>query len=176
MLAGASSGTLAAPSPPSGWLKPRPSAPALLLTRSDGQPQPLPAALQGKVTAVQLMFTGCSSTCPIQGALFALLAPHLPAKQMQLLSISIDALGDTPASLKAWQARFGVHPLWNAALPGVRDVDRLADFLRGTPGRSGTHTSQVFVFDAHGQLAYRTGDAPDPREVAALMARVALQT
>lgn len=41
------------------------------LTLNDGRRSRLPAVLAGRATALQLMFTGCTATCPIQGALFA---------------------------------------------------------------------------------------------------------
>ena len=164
---------VAAAEPPTGWVKPPLPAPALRITGADGRKRALPALLAGKVTAVQLMFTGCSATCPIQGALFAAVAGRLRSTDVQLLSISIDVLGDTPPMLAAWQAQFGRHPAWNAALPEVADVDRLADFMKGVTGRPGTHTAQVFVFDRAARLCYRTGDSPAIAEVEALLARVA---
>ena len=165
---------LAAAAPrPTGWVMPRLPAPPIGITGADGRTTALAAALDGKITAVQLMFTGCSSTCPIQGALFAALAGRLRSTGVQLLSISIDALGDSPPSLAAWQARFGRHPAWGAAVPGVADVDRLADFMKGSPAKSGTHTAQVFLFDRRSQLCYRTADAPGVGEIEALLAQLA---
>lgn len=169
----ASAPARAVTAPPTGWVLPRLPAPAIGVTGADGQAQALPALLSAKITAVQLMFTGCSSTCPIQGALFAALAGRLRDADVQLLSISIDALGDNPQALAHWQARFGLHPAWRAALPNVMQVDRLADFLKGVSGKPGTHTAQVFVFDRKAQLCYRTGDAPPVAELEALLAHVA---
>lgn len=157
---------------PTGWLQPRLKVPALQVIDSEGRKTSLDAAVSGKVTAVQLVFTGCSSTCPIQGALFAAIAARRRSADVQLLSISIDALGDTPAALSSWQARFGKHPAWRAAVADVRDVDRIGDFMKGVAGKSGTHTAQVFVFDPQGRLAYRTGDSPGINEVEALVARL----
>jgi protein SCO1 len=166
---------LAAAQPPTGWVLPRLPAPALLVTSAEGQRLALPDALAGKVSAVQLMFTGCSSTCPIQGALFAALAERRRSGDAQFLSLSIDALGDSPATLSAWQSRFGRSAAWRAAVPKPVDVDRLAEFMKGASGRQGTHTAQVFVFDAQAKLCYRTGDNPAIGEVEALLAQVARQ-
>jgi protein SCO1 len=162
-----------ADSPPTGWVQPRQPAPAFRITRTDGHRVPLARATTGKVTAVQLMFTGCSATCPVQGALFAALAGRLRRNDVQLLSISIDALGDTPATLSAWQGRFGLHPAWSAAVAEVSEVDQLTGFMKGAPARPGTHTAQVFVFDRTARLCFRTGDSPALSEVEALLARVA---
>ena len=88
----------AAPShEPFGPLRPPLPAPRLLLTADDGKRVELTERLRGRVTALQLMFTGCSATCPIQGALFAEVQRLLKgtAAHLRLLSISIDPLGDT---------------------------------------------------------------------------------
>jgi protein SCO1/2 len=161
---------------PSGWAEPRREPPALALHCEDGRIRALPDCLRGAVTAVQLMFTGCNGSCPVQGALFAQIASRLPAQGFQLLSLSVDALGDSPPTLAHWQARFGAPTrAWRAAVPAVADVDRLAAFLRGLPPgmANGAHTAQVFVFDAQGRLAHRSGDNPEAAWVEALMVHVA---
>jgi len=161
--------------PPAGWVHPRRPAPMFGVVGADGRRQPLPAMLGGKVTAVQLMFTGCKATCPTQGALFGALASRLRSDDIRLLSISIDSLGDTPATLSDWQAQFGRHPAWAAAVAAVEEVGRLTDFLKGIAARPGTHTAQVFVFDRQSQLCYRTGDSPAIGELEALLSHVSRQ-
>ena len=143
---------------PTGWVKPRDLPPPLELTDSQGRRRPLADRLRGQATAVQLVFTGCGTTCPTQGALFSHMAARHQGRRVQWLSISIDALGDDPPRLRAWQARLGAQPAWQAAVPAVADVDRLVAFLRGGPATADAHTTQVFAFDREGRLAYRTGD------------------
>ncbi len=87
----------------------------------------------------------------------------------QLLSISIDVLGDTPDTVAAWQRRLGPHAAWRGAVAHPNDVDRLAAYLKGAASRSGTHTAQVFVFDRQGRLSHRTGDNPGMGELEALI-------
>jgi protein SCO1/2 len=135
----------------------------------------LPKLFQGRVTAVQLMFTTCNSTCPMQGAAFGALAARLRGPGWQLLSLSIDALGDTPQRLIAWQRPFGTHAQWRLGLPAVVDAEHLRDFFQGSAGRAGTHTSQVFLVDAQARLAWRSGDSPELAVVAAAMNVVARQ-
>jgi protein SCO1/2 len=155
---------------PFGPVRPPQPVPKLRLTREDGSAFDLPTQLRGRISAVQLMFTGCSATCPIQGALFAALAPMVAAqREMQLLSLSIDPLGDSPQALAAWRARFGAATNWQAAVPGARDVDRLLDFLRGRAQGVDRHTAQIYLFDRQARLAYRTADMPPARFVADLM-------
>lgn len=162
LVPGASAATAAA-----GSVVPRLAAPSVALQADDGERFVLDSRLRGKATAVQLMFTGCSTTCPPQGALFAAVAGGGLHANAQLLSISIDALGDTPATLARWLALFGRPAGWHAAVPAPKDADTLADWLKGAPGRAGTHTAQVFLFDRAGRLCYRTGDMPPARDIAA---------
>lgn len=159
-----------------GRVDPPRQAPALPMRNHEGAEQGLRALLEGKVSAVQIMFTGCSSICPVQGALFAAVEAALvsPAMQgVQLLSISIDPLGDTPAELRGWRRKFSAGPRWNAAVPADRDLPQLLAWLGGKPPASlDRHTTQVYVVDRAAQLCWRSRDLPSAREVlAALQAR-----
>lgn len=159
---------------------PRP-APALPVRTSTSQDTDLPRLLEGRACAVQLMFTGCSATCPIQGAVFAdtarrLSATGLEERSVRLLSLSIDPLGDSPAALHAWLRQHGATPLWMAAVPRRADGGRrMLDFLRaGRPGPD-PHTGQVHVFDRQGRWVFKSADLPSSREIVGWLERVASQ-
>jgi protein SCO1 len=159
---------------PFGPLRPPLPLPKLALVGDDGKRFELIERLRGRVTALQLMFTGCSATCPIQGALFGAIAPLVAGeREMQLLSLSIDPLGDSVPAVRAWLARFGAHANWQAAVPRVEDVDRLLDFVRGRAAGADRHTAQVYLFDRQARLAYRTADMPPARFVADTMGQLA---
>lgn len=146
-------------------------APGLPLTLHDGRRSQLPALLAGQATALQLMYTGCSATFPIQGAPFGAVQPQLARLQgVQLLSVSIDALGDTPAALARWMQTFGAGPRWRAAVPNVAGVDSLLDFLRGRQAGPDGHTAQVYYFNRRGELVLRSADFPPPEQVVSLLA------
>lgn len=164
----------AAAVPPQGWVVPRLPPPPLALSLATGERRPLARILAGKVTAVQLMFAGCSTSCPPQGMLFAGLAPRLSGPDQQLLSVSVDALGDTPEALAAWMARFGAHAAWQAGVPGPMEVERLSLHLKGVPGGlPASHTAQVFIIDRQARLAWRSADLPSPELILARMAEMA---
>jgi protein SCO1/2 len=160
-----------------GLVTPPQPLPDFGLTLHDGRRTGLAALLRGRVTALQLMFTGCSSVCPLQGAVFAAVQERLAAGDgraasvpLQLLSISIDALGDDARALAAWRQRHGAGPGWLAGVPAMADVDRLVDLLRGRVSTADRHTAQVFVIDRLGRLAYRCAElAPAPDVVQALL-------
>jgi len=74
----------------------------LSLLTHQGAATNLAELLRGRVTALQPMFTGCSATCPIQGALFAqaqhaLLGRWQSPTPVQWLSLSIYPLADGPS-------------------------------------------------------------------------------
>lgn len=158
---------------PFGPLRPPLPSPKLALAGDDGKRFELTDHLRGHTTALQLMFTGCSATCPIQGALFGALAPLLAGRrEMQLLSVSIDPLGDSTQAVRAWLDRFGANANWRGAVPRVEDVDRLLDFVRGRAAGADRHTAQVYLFDRQARLAYRTADMPPAHFVAETMGQL----
>ena len=145
-----------------GVVQPPARPPAAQLTLDDGRASPLHDVLAGRVTALQLIFTRCRATCPIQGALFAR-AVHAfgdrPA-DAQWLSLSIDPAYDDPPALRAWLARFGALPRWRAARPAPQDLPALFDFLNARNGGADNHTAQVYFFDRAGNLVMRSIDFP----------------
>jgi protein SCO1 len=148
-------------------------APALSLTDHHGQTRAMRDALAASVTVVQTMFTGCSTVCPIQGAVFAEVQRRLAAQRtgqpVRLLSISVDALGDSPPTLRAWLQRLQADDRWWAGVPRVADVLPLQMALDG-PGaipRVGVdaHNNQLYVFDAQAKLRWRSSSLPSVDEV-----------
>jgi protein SCO1 len=160
-----------------GRVTPARSASPWLLLDDSGRRRVLRQRLQGRVTAVQLMFTGCNSTCPLQGALFGdaarRLGGRLPAAQ--LLSISVDPLGDDPAALRAWLGRFGRPPGWQAAAPRPDDLWPLVGFLQGRVLGRDNHSTQVYLFDRQARLVFRSAELPPAAHVVALLEDAARQ-
>jgi protein SCO1/2 len=152
------------------------AAPALPLRRHDGATRALATQLRGAVTAVQLMFTGCSTVCPIQGALFADLQAAIAAEHgttPRLLSLSIDPLGDDPVALSAWLRRFGAGAAWSAAAPAPEALEAMLSLFRGAAAAGDRHTGQVYVFDREAKMVWRTSELPPSAEVMAALRRAA---
>lgn len=148
----------------------RPIPPLPVVTASETATD-LATVLRGHVSAVQLMFTGCSATCPIQGALFSQAQRKLGSAltDAQFVSISIDPLADTPAALAAWLRMFDAQPAWLALRPRVEDLDRLFQLLGegGEPRPRGNdpHTGQVYVISRRGELVLRTPSLPPVSQI-----------
>jgi protein SCO1 len=152
-----------------------PPTPALDFKLTDhlGRARGLREMLSGRVTVVQTMFTGCSTVCPIQGAVFAELQRRLTkinSKQaVQLLSLSIDPLGDSPTALKAWLERLQAESNWSAGVPQMADVVPLQRSLDGPASRNKNgadeHSDRLYFFDAQARLRWRSGALPAVAEV-----------
>jgi len=158
---GLTAGKAMAAHDPFGPINPPQPAPALWLIKDDGvQTELLRQHLTGRTTAVQLMFTKCRATCPIQGALFAAVARKIRDVDVQFLSLSIDPAIDKPAALRKWLDGFSPSVAWRAVAPRLQDVDRMFDFFQGRADGADRHSAAVYVLNRKGQLAFRTAGLP----------------
>ena len=158
-----------------GRVEPPQAVPEVELTLDDDKAAKLSALLSGRVTALQLMFTSCQATCPIQGALFAEAAKKLgdKVKGAQLLSISIDPEHDSPAELRGWLDKFGRSPLWRAARPKKEQLQALVEALKSKKPGPDPHTAQAYYFDRKGQLVMRSVDFPAASDIARMLEQLA---
>ncbi len=158
-----------------GRIKPPVPVPTVQLLRYDGKKTNLADLTQAHATAVQLMFTTCTTTCPIQAAIFQrvqTLLPAMSANRIQLLSISVNPDDDNPAALSNWRSRFNAGPQWIAAAPAPGDNHIIQSFFGQARGSYADHSTQVNIIDRQGRLFWRTSDLPASQEIAAILAHV----
>jgi protein SCO1 len=158
-----------------GRVDPPTPVPDVVVVRHDGAIVRLPALVKGRATALELMFTSCTVTCPIEGAIFAraqALMTDQVSRGMQLLSLSVDPQNDTPEALSRWLQRFHARPGWVAAAPRVKDVERVRAL--GGPGStpSDNHSTQVQIVNRDGLLVWRTFELPEAEEIVAILRKV----
>lgn len=156
-----------------GRISPPVALPALPLQLADGSRTDLATLMRGRATALNLMFTGCSTTCPIQGVVFQRVQTLLRnpvARGIQLVSLSINPLEDTPAAMSAWLARFQAGPCWLAARPAPEGMDTVRR-LFGANGTGGLtdHATEVSIVNARAQLVWRTYELPSPQSLAEML-------
>jgi protein SCO1/2 len=140
----------------------------------DGASTGLAGLLRGRATALHLMFTGCSSVCPIQGAIFERVQDLLPDQQthgIQLVSLSIDPLADTPRAMRAWLERFDAREGWIAVAPTPEDRDALLDLFGQGRSAVETHATQVNIIDRRAELVFRTPELPSADAIANILRR-----
>lgn len=158
-----------------GPVKPPLGAPDIEIVTSDGFRGPLRERLLGRATAIQLMFTQCKSICPIEAATFARTQEALAgiaADGIQLLSLSIDPLNDTPEVLQAWLDGLGAGAGWTAAAPVKADLARARAFFDGASDFGEDHSTAMSLMNRAGLLVWRTPELPAPSEVVRLLAHL----
>ena len=141
----------------------------------DGASAGLAGMLRGRVTALHLMFTGCSSVCPIQGAIFERVQDLLPEQQeagIQLMSLSVDPRVATPRALQAWLERFEARAGWIAVAPKPEDLGRLLDLFGQVRNALDTHATQVNIINRRADLVFRTAELPSADAIASILRRV----
>ncbi len=155
-----------------GRINPPVPVPDVRVVLHDGTTTRLPALVRQHATALQVMFTACRTTCPIQGAIFArvqgLIADQV-VRGVQLVSLSVDPRTDTPRALAAWLERFRAGPGWVAAAPEVKDVERIRAFAGRGRSAIDNHSTQVQIVNREGQLVWRTSELPEAEEVATIL-------
>jgi protein SCO1 len=146
----------------SGPVLPPRRMPAMTVVLDNGETVELKSLFAGHWTLAQLIFTGCSTTCPIQGAVFSKTQAELKAANVdaQLLSISIDPLGDDAKSLTNWLDSFDRGPGWRAVIPPYDNLGPLLDILGGRGKGIDVHDARAYLVDPKGDLRFITEELP----------------
>jgi protein SCO1 len=101
------------------------ATPDVLLTDGDARPVRLRELLAtDDPVMMNFVFTTCSAICPVMVKVFADVPVRLgaAAKNLRMISISIDPDNDTPAQLKAYSKQFGAGARWQFLTGRPQDV------------------------------------------------------
>ena len=123
-----------------------------VLTDQDGRRVRLKAdAMADRLVVIDFVYTTCTTTCPVQSALFATLQRRLGervGRDVALITVTVDPVRDTPPRLKELAGRFGAQAGWTfltGSPPAVEEVLRAFDVY--TPNFA-NHPPAVLVGDA----------------------------
>lgn len=131
-------------------------------------------ALQGQAVLMHFVFTTCSTVCPVQVRELAEVHAALPddvRRRVRFVSVSVDPLQDTPASLAAFARRMGADRAgWHFVTGAPAQVHTLLDRLQvmdtratGSRARPEDHRTSLYLYDAAGTLVQRYGGVPVDR-------------
>jgi len=88
--------------------------------------------IKGKIVAIDLIYTSCQYSCPLETARLAQVQKMLGdrvGKDIFFYSITIDPKNDTPAVLKAYAEKFHAGPGWTFLTGKKEDIDFLSKKL-----------------------------------------------
>jgi protein SCO1/2 len=141
------------------------------LQDQDGRELRLRSDLVGRrVSVVNFVYTSCTTVCPVSSATMAQLQQQLGrqlGEQVQLVSITVDPLRDTPARLKAYSAQHGAGPAWRWLTGRKADVDAALKALGAYTPNPEDHPAMVMVGDAEGRRWTRLYGFPSVAELQA---------
>ena len=88
--------------------------------------------IKGKIVAIELIYTTCGYSCPLETARLAQVQKKLGSRvgsDIFFYSISIDPEHDTPDVLRAYMEKFHVGPGWTFLTGKKKDIDFLSQKL-----------------------------------------------
>jgi cytochrome oxidase Cu insertion factor (SCO1/SenC/PrrC family) len=128
--------------------------------------------VKDRVVAINFIFTTCTTICPPLGATFARIQKDLGKRaghEVQMISISVDPVTDTPERLKAWGEKFHAAPGWTFVTGAKPAIDELLRALGAATASPQDHSPTVLIGnDARGEWTRTYGLAP-PRQILQLI-------
>jgi len=152
--------------------------PDVVLVDADARPVRLRELLAtDDPVMVNFIFTTCSTICPVMVKVFSDVPSRLgaDAKDLRMISISIDPENDTPAQLKSYAKNFGEGLRWRfltGRLEDIKNVQRAFDTYRGDKM---SHEPLTLMRHARGKSWVRIDGFANPDELAREYRKVATQ-
>jgi protein SCO1 len=112
--------------------------------------------VKGKTVVINFIFTTCTTICPSLTATLRRVQEGLAARapDVQLISISVDPITDTPERLRDFATRFHAGPGWTFVTGDKADIDSLLGALGAAAVNASDHTPTILV--SNDVTGYRT--------------------
>lgn len=121
-----------------------------------------------RIVVVDFIYTTCTTVCPVISAIFSQVQDALGeqlGKEVILVSISVDAIRDTPRRLKAYSANHKAKPGWVWLTGKKRRMDKLLDGLGAYTTNFEDHPAMVLVGDGRTGEWSRFFGFPSPERI-----------
>jgi protein SCO1/2 len=146
----------------------QPSPDFTLTDGRTGSPVTL-SGLRGNVVALAFLYTTCPDTCPLTAEHFRSAQQQLggDADRVRLVAVSVDPVGDTPASVKDFSASHRLDRNWHYLIGPASALKNVwsAYAIGQQPDISGLvgHTDAIYLIDAKGnaRVLLHTVDGAD---------------
>ena len=148
--------------------------PNVVLTTQDGvKVHFYDDVLKGKSVVIDLIYTSCLDSCPLETARLAQVQKMLGdrvGKEIFFYSISIDPTHDTPKVLKAYAQKYHIGPGWTFLTGKKADIDliskKLGLYSEPDPNDRDGHTPSVLIGNEPGGQWMRDSATDNPRFLA----------
>ncbi|MDC8005415.1 SCO family protein [Aureisphaera galaxeae] len=144
--------------------------PNVQLTNQYGQDVEFFDLIEGKVVALNFIFTSCKTICPPMGANFVqlqtLMKDRVESSELVMLTVSIDPQTDTPERLKAWSEKFETEVDWTLLTGDKNDINTLLKKLEVYTALKEEHAPVILLGKEGGENWVRTNGLANPNELA----------
>jgi protein SCO1 len=103
--------------------------------------------VKGKTVAINFIFTACTSSCPLSSAIFRQVQKKLGKQKVQLITISVDPVNDTPERLLEFSKKFKAGPGWEFITGESQLISELLKNLGAYAGEKNNHSNMVIIGD-----------------------------
>lgn len=103
--------------------------------------------IKGKTVAINFIFTTCTAVCPPLTATFRRVQQELNAQKLpvELISISVDPMTDTPERLRDFAAKFKAGPGWTFVTGDKAAIDSILQALGTAVANKTDHTPMILI-------------------------------
>jgi cytochrome oxidase Cu insertion factor (SCO1/SenC/PrrC family) len=103
--------------------------------------------IKGKTVAINFIFTTCTTICPPLTATFRRVQQNLAELplQVQLISVSVDPVTDTPERLREFAGKFKAGPGWTFVTGDKGEIDSLLRALEVAVADKNDHTPMILI-------------------------------
>lgn len=122
-----------------------------------------------KIVVVDFVYTSCTTVCPLASAMFADLQAQLGDRlgsEVELVTITVDPVRDTPARLKAYAAKFQAKPGWTWLTGSPVAVNELLKGMGAYAADFTQHPLMTLVGDGASGQWTRFSGLPEPKRLA----------
>lgn len=103
--------------------------------------------IKGKVVAINFIFTTCTTICPPLTATFRRVQEDAKAKglDVQLISVSVDPVTDTPERMRDFASKFKAEPGWAFVTGEKAQIDSVLQALGAAVANKNDHTPMILI-------------------------------
>jgi protein SCO1 len=101
--------------------------------------------VKNKIVGINFIFTTCTSSCPLSAASFRQVQKRLRNQKVQLITISVDPVNDTPQKLLEFSKKIKAEPEWAFVTGEKTAISGLLKKLGAYTGNKNEHSNMVII-------------------------------
>ncbi|HEY2963666.1 MAG TPA: SCO family protein [Pyrinomonadaceae bacterium] len=131
--------------------------------------------IKGKTVAINFIFTTCTTICPPLTATFRRVQQDARAQglDVQLISVSVDPITDTPERLRDFAAKFKAEPGWTFVTGEKARIDSVLQALGAAVSNKNDHTPMILIGNDESDYWTRAYGLTSPAKIVDLLSAAA---